>query len=555
MKKMSYQDDGLRFGDEAAGFGGDAVLLSRFDDRVALPAESGDYACQCGRPLFHDRVSPSSDDVIAAAPTTPTMTEEVSFLSGLNPNGTITSDSYWGSTGRTAFKFGDSAAGTGATITYSFKGFTSTEENTLLEAMALWSSVADITFVEAASQGSADILYKRGRDGSAYSSTPATRGQGDELGEVTGQAIISIDTSVLGFDLSGSFETVGGYGLSTAVHEIGHLLSLGHGGAYNGAVNPATQQYSAYDDRMYSIMSYIGYYDENAKFADQNPVQGTDWGVTDDGYLRQAPHTMMMLDILAVQAIYGVADSTPLDGGQTYGFNCNITGALGDFFDFTVNTDPVVTLYNQGLGNTLDCSGYNMAQTIDLNAGAFSDIAGHENNVCIAADTRIDTAIGGSGNDTIIANDFLGQLFGGGGNDDLFGGAGKDSLDGGTGGDSLSGSAGKDAMTGGAGADMFVFELATDSAKKNGRADTITDFSHAQNDKIDLSAIDARAGGGDNAFNFIGSAAFGNNAGELRFQVISGDTFVSGDIDGNGAADFTIRLDNVTTVVAADFVL
>ena len=41
-------------------------------------------------------------------------------------------------------------------------------------------------------------------------------------GKVTGQALISVDTSVPGFDLSGSLDVYGGYGMSTIIHEVGH---------------------------------------------------------------------------------------------------------------------------------------------------------------------------------------------------------------------------------------------------------------------------------------------------------------------------------------------
>ena len=228
-------------------------------------------------------------------------------------------------------------------------------------------------------------------------------GTGSSPGRPAGKAIFSIEPSVLGFDLSGSFDVVGGYGLSTAIHEIGHLLGLGHGGGYNGAVDPATEQFSAYDDQMYTIMSYINWLDDDAKFLALNPYQGTDWGTTVDGYYRQAPHTMMQLDIIAIQQLYGAATTTPLDGGETYGFNSTIAGPVGEFFDFTINTSPVITLYSQGTDNVLDLSGYDDAQVIDLTPGAFSSVGGLTNNVGIAIGTVIETAIGGSGPDPIRA--------------------------------------------------------------------------------------------------------------------------------------------------------
>jgi hypothetical protein len=76
----------------------------------------------------------------------------------------------------------------------------------------------------------------------------------------------------------------------------------------------------------------------------------------------------------------------------------------------------------------------------------------------------------------------------------------------------------------------------------------------ASGDKIDLSEIDAVSGGTDNAFNYIGSGAF-QNAGDLRVAVNGANTLVAGDVDGNGAADFTIVLSGVVALQAGDFIL
>ena len=87
-------------------------------------------------------------------------------------------------------------------------------------------------------------------------------------------------------------------------------------------------------------------------------------------------------------------------------------------------------------------------------------------------------------------------------------------------------------------------------------ADTITDFSHAQGDRIDLAGIDARfTVAGDQAFTFIGTAAFTGVAGQLHIWQNAGRTIVSGDVNGNGTADFNIVLTGTINLVAADFVL
>jgi Ca2+-binding RTX toxin-like protein len=119
----------------------------------------------------------------------------------------------------------------------------------------------------------------------------------------------------------------------------------------------------------------------------------------------------------------------------------------------------------------------------------------------------------------------------------------------------LNGWAGQDVLSGGGGADRFVFSAASHSAV--GAADRITDFSHAQGDRVDLSAIDANTGvAGNQAFSFIGSGAFTHHAGQLRAAVTSpGVTTIAGDINGDGVSDFHIQLTGAIGLVAADFVL
>lgn len=496
--------------------------------------------CGCGgMPQFHHATSSGhtgapagqTDDFVLLGKKGPSMADEVAFINGVKADGTITSDSYWGSVGKTAYKWGgDQAGSAGGTVKYYFdpaSNWTAQEKTTWLKGFSMWAGVADIKFEETSSLTAANVSLRRGNDGGAYTSLSTSRGSGEDLGHPTARGLISIDTHVAGFELTGSFDTYGGYGLSSVIHEIGHLIGLGHGGAYNGNVDPATQQNSAFDDRMYSIMSYIYWGETDAKFLPQNPYQNTNWGETNDGIDRQAPHSIMQLDIEATQQLYGVSQDSPFEGGQTYGFHSNIQGVLHDFFDFTKNTDPVVTLYNQGTGNTLDLSGYSDDQRIDLHGGAFSDVGGHTNNVAIAQGTVIDFVIGGSGDDTILASDAA---------------------------TSMTGGKGLDTLSGGAAADLFAFDDG-DSGKKAKVADDITNFSHAQGDKIDLSAIDAIKGGGDSGFTFIGSSAFSGDAGELRFIVKGGNLSLMGDVDGDGKADFTIHFDHVTTLVQGDLVL
>ena len=131
----------------------------------------------------------------------------------------------------------------------------------------------------------------------------------------------------------------------------------------------------------------------------------------------------------------------------------------------------------------------------------------------------------------------------------LTGNAGANRLTGGAAADRLTGGQGADTLTGGAGADRFVFTSLADTGFAG--FDQITDFAHLV-DRIDLSAIDARAGGANNAFTFIGGAAFSAN-GQLRYDADTG--LVMGDVNNDRQADFLIQLATGLTITAADFVL
>lgn len=167
----------------------------------------------------------------------------------------------------------------------------------------------------------------------------------------------------------------------------------------------------------------------------------------------------------------------------------------------------------------------------------------------------------GTGNaldNTIFGSGGANTISGLGGNDTLRGAGGRDVLFGGDGDDYLAGGAGSlDEMTGGTGADRFAFAAIDESTTGPVNADVIRDFNQAEGDLISLFHIDAIAGGADDPFTFIGTAAFSGTAGELRYRFESGtgDTMVELDVDGDGVRDMSIRLTGHHDLVAGDFVL
>jgi Ca2+-binding RTX toxin-like protein len=143
------------------------------------------------------------------------------------------------------------------------------------------------------------------------------------------------------------------------------------------------------------------------------------------------------------------------------------------------------------------------------------------------------------------------------GNFRIFGGAGNDVLTGGSGADMIFGGLRGDTLTGGAGNDIFRYDKVEES--NSTERDGIQDFNSG--DLIDLSRIDANTlVAGNQAFGFIGNAAFSNTAGELRFENISlgGPVWmVQGDTNGDGVSDFEVVLviSPPDPITASDFIL
>ena len=109
-------------------------------------------------------------------------------------------------------------------------------------------------------------------------------------------------------------------------------------------------------------------------------------------------------------------------------------------------------------------------------------------------------------------------------------------------------------LTGNAGTDTFIWHSVED-AGLGAAADVVTDFQRDP-EHLDLTGIDANANvGGDQAFQFIGSNAFSNIAGQLRTEVSGNNIIVFGDVNGDGVADFQIIVNNQTILFHNDFIL
>ena len=254
-----------------------------------------------------------------------------------------------------------------------FSPFNAGQMGLARQAIGLWDDLISISFRETKS-GNADITYGNTDTGGAQAYAYLPFGSGDdafysnnydfdEAGRLGGDVWIDGFVASNFAPLTASY-----YALTTMIHETGHALGLSHPGNYN-AIGPdgtvldptyANQAEYAQDSLQYSIMSYFDGYETGAQFID--------FSLLNFAY----PATPMVHDIATIQSIYG-ADMTTRSGDTVYGFHSTADRSV---YDFTVNTRPIVTIWDGGGKDTIDFSGWNTPSTIDLNPGSFSSGGG-----------------------------------------------------------------------------------------------------------------------------------------------------------------------------------
>ena len=184
---------------------------------------------------------------------------------------------------------------------------------------------------------------------------------------------------------------------------------------------------------------------------------------TGDGRALSATISTTVLGPATARRLTGTADDDTL------------SGQAGD--DVLLGNGGDDTLSGGGGGDTL----YGGDDDDTLYGGGGHDVLyGDDDDSGAAAGD--DDLYGGSGDDTLYGDGGNDVLQGGADDDTLYGDAGRDDLYGDGGDDELHGDGGADSLTGGTGADTFVF------AAGDG-ADTITDFTPEEGDRIDLSAF------------------------------------------------------------------
>ena len=302
-----------------------------------------------------------------------------------------------------------------------FQPFTQTQREATYRAFDLIADVVNLDFQEVADNQLAPGANNRRITFGTSTTFPSwATGAADVSFNplvTTPEGRMRIDSSETLFNYfrwGGQYEP-GTRNFSVLLHEILHGLGMPHPGDYNRnpdeEITYANHADYAQDTGQYTVMSYFGAWESGAN------------------HLGSFGSTLLLHDVAAMQRLYG-ANMTTRTGDTVSGFNST---AGRSSYDFTVNTRPVVTVWDAGGQDTLDCSGYAMDQIIDLRAGLFSNIGGLTSNVSIAFGAVIENAVGGAGADQITGNDADNRLEGRAGDDVLVGADGFDHLVGGAG--------------------------------------------------------------------------------------------------------------------------
>ena len=312
----------------------------------------------------------------------------------------------------------------------------------------------------------------------------------------------------------------GNYAWMGILHEAGHALGLKHGHEFPLAIS------GDHDSLEYSVMTYRSY----------------PGGDVEGGYSNETfgfPQTLMMLDIAALQKIYDGANYAFNSGNSVYIWS-STTGELS--INGIIQGSPganriLMTVWDGGGTDTYDLSNYSDNLTLDLRPGEWT-----QTNATQTAN------LNGSALNPIFARGNIANAL-------LFEGNTASAIEngkGGTGADTLIANLVANQFTGNGGADLFKW-LATGDAGIGGLADTVLDFVRGT-DKIDFTGLDALPGtAGQQDFAFIGTGAFTNVAGQVRYDVTGGNAHIFADADGNGVADMQIILTGITTLAASDF--
>lgn len=267
--------------------------------------------------------------------------------------------------------------------------------------------------------------------------------------------------------------------------------------------------------------------------------------------------TGLSVSATALARAYGISDDTKFTELLLFGNDLVQGTALAETLTGYAGID---TIYGLGGSDKI----FGGTGNDRLFGGAEEDtLLGEDGNDLLVGGSGSDTLYGSVGTDTLQGDAGHDKLYGenggdvlngGSGNDTLYAGTGNDTASGGEGNDTLYGEAGADSLYGGAGADVFIFMGRFDSTTTG--HDFLDDFSSWQNDKIDLTGMDADlTQSGNQDFLYLGTRAFSSEAGELRWVRTASATYVQADLDGDKMADFAIQIGKSIDFISSDFLM
>lgn len=428
----------------------------------------------------------------------------------------------------------------------------------------------------------------------------------------TGNALFNTITGNTGANLikglAGSDSLVGGDGDDTLLGGTGSDTMLGGNGVDTLSFSDSDGAITgSFGYSTYTLASSTGFSDTASSFEN---VIGSSYGdsLTGDFYANRM-EGLAGNDTLNAgssnDTIIGGLGNDSVDGGSgfdEYSFE-RATQAID--FDFSTGlatgegSDTIIGVESVTSAGSNDTLGWKSAVTytytdLYMNGGAGNDtLIGSYGDDTLEGGAGIDSLTGGYGSDTYyidsasdVVTDISGSAdtlvssvnisalnasierlqltgsatiaVGNANNNTITGGDANDSISGLDGGDVLIGGLGADTISGGVDNyyDSYFYASVEESTPL--ASDLIKDFNILY-DRIDVSGIDANTldGVSYSSFSFIGASDFSENAGELRYEVSADGltTWIYGDVDGDGAADFQVRLQGTYYLTSGDFVL
>lgn len=298
-------------------------------------------------------------------------------------------------------------------------------------ALAAWSAVANVNFVEVTDSSAVGMRFFSLSDTqSSFAGFAWGAGSGSAIG-----------SSYSGDVWINRAKTDAGYNPLLLMHEIGHTLGLKH-------PQEAPVLADEKDSIQTTVMSYDQEYTYDIKVTATRTASGVDWK---SEYVRletSGQSHLGIFDVAAAQALYGARVDTT---ANSYSFS----------------TDPFVKMiYDGGGADSIDLSNQAYGSVLNLTPGTFSSIGLRtvsqaidreiaelsadvqayygqsslvkwysdraeylylgQNNLSIAYGTIIETVIGSAYDDKITGNSANNVIRGGAGNDTLAGGDGTD---------------------------------------------------------------------------------------------------------------------------------